>query len=42
MSLISITHSLGDGKSGQISFSKSIENGIIKRKDGILQVVSDN
>ncbi|XP_054157929.1 unconventional myosin-Ic-like [Oppia nitens] len=36
----SITHLSSDGKVGQISFSKGIENGIIKRKDGVLQVTS--
>ena len=29
-----------DGKTGQISFSKGVVNEIVKRKDGILQVVS--
>jgi hypothetical protein len=30
------------GKQGQISFGKGMQNEIIKRKDGILQVVSLN
>jgi len=35
-----ITHTMVDGKIGQISFSKGVTNEIIKRKDGILQVNS--
>jgi myosin-1 len=36
----SITHLMVGGKQGQISFGKGMQNEIIKRKDGILQVNS--
>ncbi|CAG2177179.1 unnamed protein product, partial [Oppiella nova] len=37
----SISHACIDGKVGQISFTQGHFNGILKRKDGILEVVSN-